>query len=96
MTSDGAAALGVTDHVLHSRPPLLNCQGQAVPCSEDPNDYVFSPQDRLAISEWLAQNVLASWVPCDGDTRAVEKRLIQAERPLLNIGCVRQGGVRIG
>lgn len=53
--------------------------------SSNPNNYVFSPQARIAISEWLTQNVLVSWVPCDGDIRAVEKLLIRAERPLLNI-----------
>jgi hypothetical protein len=48
-------------------------------------NYVFSSEDRSAIRDWLAQNVVVSTCPVDGELARLEAELIRKHTPLLNI-----------
>lgn len=49
------------------------------------HNFVFVPTDRLAIRNWLSQNVVASAIAIDRDLDSLEIDLIRQYTPLLNL-----------
>lgn len=48
-------------------------------------NYTFSEHDRGSIVEWINSNLEVSFLPHEGDQRAVEDYLVRRRRPLLNL-----------
>jgi hypothetical protein len=56
-------------------------------------NFEFSPEDKTAIIDWIAENLSVAWStePADGEHCESEKALIETFQPVLNIAGIKPG-----